>query len=34
MSRYQVGEHLPHFCTITVLDWTPIFIEALYSLKG
>jgi len=30
MSRYQVGEHLPHFCTITVLDWTPVFIEARY----
>jgi REP element-mobilizing transposase RayT len=28
MSRYRVGEHLPHFCTITVLDWTPVFIEA------
>jgi len=30
MSRYQAGENLPYFCTITVLDWTPILIEARY----
>lgn len=30
MSRYQAGENLPYFCTITVRDWTPIFIDARY----
>src|SRR5262249_20878895 len=30
MSRYKAGENLPYFCTITVLDWTPILIEARY----
>lgn len=30
MSRYQAGENLPYFCTITILDWTPVFIEARY----
>jgi len=30
MSRYRAGENLPYFCTVTVLDWTPILIEARY----
>jgi len=30
MSRYRADENLPHFCTITVLDWLPVFIEARY----
>ncbi len=30
MGRYQAGENLPYFCTITVLDWTPVFIDARY----
>ncbi|HVP09644.1 MAG TPA: transposase [Phycisphaerae bacterium] len=30
MSRYRADEHLPYFCTITVLDWTPVFIESRY----
>ncbi|TWT43916.1 Transposase IS200 like protein [Phycisphaerae bacterium RAS1] len=28
MSRYRAGEHLPYFCTITILDWVPVFIDA------
>ena len=28
MTRYRAGEHLPYFCTITVLDWLPVLIEA------
>jgi len=27
MSRYQADENLPYFCTITVLDWIPVFID-------
>lgn len=30
MSRYRADENLPYFCTLTVLDWTPIFLEARY----
>jgi REP element-mobilizing transposase RayT len=30
MSRYQAGENLPYFCTITVLDWVPVFVDARY----
>ena len=30
MTRYEAGENLPYFCTITVLDWTPVFIDARY----
>jgi putative transposase len=30
MSRYRADEHLPYFCTITILDWTPVFIESRY----
>ncbi len=30
MTRYRADENLPYFCTITILDWTPIFIEARY----
>ncbi|MFH1418661.1 MAG: transposase [Planctomycetota bacterium] len=30
MSRYRADENLPYFCTITILDWTPVFIEARY----
>ena len=28
MTRYRAGEHLPYFCTTTVLDWLPVLIEA------
>ena len=27
MPRYRADENLPYFCTITVLDWTPVFTE-------
>ncbi len=30
MVRYRADENLPYFCTITVLDWTPVFIEQRY----
>ena len=30
MTRYHADESLPYFCTITVLDWTPLLIEARY----
>jgi putative transposase len=30
MSRYRADEDLPCFCTITVLDWLPVLIEARY----
>ncbi len=30
MGRYRADEELPYFCTITVLDWVPIFIDARY----
>ena len=30
MSRYEAKENLPYFCTITILDWTPIFIDGQY----
>jgi len=30
MPRYRADEHLPYFCTITILDWLPIFIDARY----
>jgi REP element-mobilizing transposase RayT len=30
MPRYRAEEHLPYFCTITILDWLPIFIDARY----
>ena len=30
MARYKADENLPYFCTITILDWTPIFIDARY----
>jgi REP element-mobilizing transposase RayT len=30
MPRYQAGEYLPHFCTITILDWVPVFIDARF----
>jgi REP element-mobilizing transposase RayT len=30
MVRYQAGENLPYFCTITILDWVPIFMEHRY----
>lgn len=30
MTRYRADENLPYFCTITVLDWTPVFIERRY----
>lgn len=30
MARYIADENLPYFCTITVLDWTPVFIESRY----
>ena len=28
MARYRADEHLPYFCTISVLDWLPVLIEA------
>jgi REP element-mobilizing transposase RayT len=28
--RYRANEHLPYFCTITVLDWLPVLIESRY----
>jgi len=30
MPRYQATEHLPHFSTITALDWIPVFVDARY----
>ena len=30
MPRYQANEHAPYFCTITILDWVPIFIDSKY----
>ena len=30
MPRYRADEHLPYFCTITVLDWLPVLVEARY----
>ena len=30
MSRYRADQNLPYFCTITVLDWVPVLIEARY----
>jgi len=30
MPRYRATEDLPYFCTITVLDWLPVLIEARY----
>jgi putative transposase len=31
MSRYVGADDLPCFCTITVLDWLPVVVEARYS---
>lgn len=28
MPRYRAAEDAPYFCTITVLDWLPVLIEA------
>jgi REP element-mobilizing transposase RayT len=30
MPRYLAHEDSPHFCTITVLDWVPVFIDERY----
>jgi len=30
MSRYQADDRGPYFCTVTVLDWIPVLIEARY----
>ncbi|MFQ5491891.1 MAG: transposase [Phycisphaerae bacterium] len=30
MPRNRADENLPHFCTITVLDWLPVLIESRY----
>mgnify|MGYP001425964318 CR=1 FL=1 len=30
MTRYRADENLPYFCTITILDWTPVFVETRY----
>ncbi len=30
MTRYRADEHYPYFCTITVLDWIPVFIDQRY----
>lgn len=27
MPRYRSEDNLPYFCTLTVLDWIPVFIE-------
>jgi hypothetical protein len=27
MSRYRADEPVAYFCTITVLEWLPIFID-------
>ena len=31
MARYRADEHVPYFCTITVHEWVPVFIEARYT---
>jgi putative transposase len=30
MGRYRADENLPYFCTISILDWLPVLIEARY----
>jgi REP element-mobilizing transposase RayT len=30
MSRYTADQNLPYFCTLTVLEWLPIFTESRY----
>jgi len=30
MPRYRADEHLPYFCTITILEWLPVFIDSRY----
>ncbi len=30
MSRYIADQHVPYFCTITVLDWLPVFVDSRY----
>jgi REP element-mobilizing transposase RayT len=30
MPRYQTDEFVPHFCTITVHEWLPVFIDRRY----
>jgi REP element-mobilizing transposase RayT len=30
MPRYRADEAQPYFCTITILDWLPVLIEARY----
>ena len=30
MSRYRADENLPYFCTITVRDWVPAFLDSRY----
>jgi REP element-mobilizing transposase RayT len=30
MPRYEAGENLPYFCTLTILDWIPVFIDVRY----
>ena len=30
MTRYRADENLPYFCTITILDWTLVFVETRY----
>ncbi len=31
MPRYRADEHLAYFCTITVLEWLPVFIDRRYA---
>jgi len=31
MARYHADLHLRYFCTISVLDWVPVFIESRYA---
>jgi putative transposase len=30
MPRYRADEHYPYFCTINVLEWVPVLLEARY----
>jgi REP element-mobilizing transposase RayT len=30
MGRYRANEHIPYFCTVTILDWLPVLIEQRY----
>lgn len=34
MTRYRADENHPYFCTVAVLDWVPVFIDARYIEPG